>query len=75
MAKSLEEKIGFVLYDLRIQKAYSQEELANQSEVDRSYISEIERGLKTPSIAIIFRLCSALDIKPWEFIKMVEEWK
>ena len=75
MAKSLEEKIGFVLYDLRIQKELSQEELANRSEVDRSYISEIERGLKTPSVAIVFRLCAALNIKPWEFIKMVEEWR
>lgn len=75
MAKSLEEKIGFVLYDLRIRKELSQEELANRSEVDRSYISEIERGLKTPSVAIVFRLCTALNIKPWEFIKMVEEWR
>lgn len=73
--ENLEERIGFVLYDLRISKGFSQEELANQSEVDRSYISEIERGLKTPSVAIIFRLSAALGLKAWEFVKKAEEWK
>lgn len=73
MAKSLEERIGFVLYDLRISKGYSQEELANLTEVDRSYISEIERGLKTPSIIILSKLCVVFKLKVWEFIKMAEE--
>jgi len=75
MAKSLEEKIGLVLYDMRIKAGYSQEELANQSEVDRSYISEIERGLKTPSITIITRIATVFGLKTWELIRKAEEWK
>lgn len=72
MAKHWEDNLGTILYELRIKHEYSQEELANLSEVDRSYISEIERGLKIPSLAIISRLCETLGLKTWEFIKMVE---
>lgn len=72
MAKRWEDNIGTVLYELRIKHEYSQEELANLSEVDRSYISEIERGLKVPSLTIISRLCETLGLKTWEFIKMAE---
>lgn len=73
MAKFWEDNIGTILYELRIKHEYSQEELANLSDVDRSYISEIERGLKVPSIVVISKLCKILGLKTWEFIRKAEE--
>jgi len=41
----------------------SQEALAFTSEIHRTYISELERGLKNPSLSTIDRLAAALKTK------------
>lgn len=41
----------------------SQEALALTSEIHRTYISELERGLKNPSLTTIDRLAAALRTK------------
>ena len=41
----------------------SQEALAFTSEIHRTYISELERGLKNPSLTTIDRLAAALKMK------------
>ena len=41
----------------------SQESLAFTSEIHRTYISELERGLKNPSLTTIDRLAAALKTK------------
>lgn len=41
----------------------SQEALALTSEIHRTYISELERGLKNPSLSTIDRLAAALRTK------------
>lgn len=41
----------------------SQEALAFTSEIHRTYISELERGLKNPSLTTIDRLSAALKTK------------
>jgi transcriptional regulator with XRE-family HTH domain len=41
----------------------SQEALAFTSEIHRTYISELERGLKNPSLTTIDRLAAALKTK------------
>jgi len=61
-----------VLKTLRIKKKLSQEELAFRSNLDRTYISLLERSVHQPTIGTIFALAQALDIKPSEMIKLVE---
>ncbi len=39
----------------------SQEELADLSEIDRTYASQIERGIANPSLEVLFRLASSLN--------------
>lgn len=75
MAKALEDEIGDILRKLRTEKEFSQETLANLCDLERTYISQIERGLKMPTVATIFKISRALDIKPSEFIRLVEEKK
>ena len=51
----------------------TQEELAFRAELDRTYISLLERGLKSPTLTTFFRLCRVLDQQPDVFIARVYE--
>jgi transcriptional regulator with XRE-family HTH domain len=39
----------------------SQEELADLAEIDRTYASQIERGIANPSLEVLHRIASSLD--------------
>ncbi|WP_246132125.1 helix-turn-helix domain-containing protein [Paenibacillus hemerocallicola] len=64
--------IGKTLKALRLKQGLSQEDLAHECGVDRSYISMIEVGRNEPSVTKIFDLCKGLKIKPSDFFKVVE---
>ena len=61
-----------VLRELRVKNNLSQEKLAELCDLDRTYISLLERGLRQPTITTIFKLAEALNIDPSEFIKLIE---
>ena len=63
---------GPVLRQFRQKKNLSQEELAARLDISPSYVSRMESDFKTPSLVMIFRLASALEIKPHELIKAME---
>lgn len=48
-------------------KSISQEALAHQAELDRSYVSGVERGVRNISLKNIYRLAEALGVSPTEF--------
>jgi transcriptional regulator with XRE-family HTH domain len=50
----------------------SQETLAFDAEVHRTYVSLIERGQKSPTLAVIVRLAKALNVRPSELLRRVE---
>lgn len=64
---------GVVLKLERNNKSLSQEELAHISDLDRTYISMLERGKRQPSLKTIFTLSSALDLTASEMISKVEK--
>jgi transcriptional regulator with XRE-family HTH domain len=66
--------IGIVLKRIRVEKCISQEEVALRSTLNRTYISMLERNRSKPSLEIIFALAAALEIKPSEFIREIEEY-
>jgi len=49
---------------LRKQKGLSQEELAFQAGINRNYVGQIEREEKSPTIDMIEKLSSSLDVEP-----------
>lgn len=51
----------------RVLKNMSQEELAKKANVDRSYISQIESGKKTPSLSVLERIADALECSLKDF--------
>ena len=62
--KNLLNSLGTKLRAYRLQKNYSQEKFAELTELDRTYISGLERGKRNPSYLIIRRLCDVLEITP-----------
>ncbi|WP_246627998.1 helix-turn-helix domain-containing protein [Paenibacillus oenotherae] len=64
--------IGKTVKALRIKQGLSQEDLAHECDVDRSYISMIEVGRNEPSVTKIFDLCKGLKIQPSDFFKLIE---
>lgn len=63
----IKEKFGLKVRALREERNFSIEHLANVSNVDRNYISDIEKGLRNPSLIIIEKIICALDIDFAEF--------
>ena len=45
---------------LRLSAGLSQEALALEADVDRTYISQLERGVANPSLVILFRISKVL---------------
>lgn len=58
---NIKEKFGQKVKQLREEKSFSIEQLANISNVDRNYISDIEKGKRNVSIEIIEKIITALD--------------
>ncbi|MGK7345737.1 MAG: helix-turn-helix domain-containing protein [Candidatus Nitrospinota bacterium M3_3B_026] len=75
MAKKLEKVFGEVMRDLRKKRGFSQEELGFETGYHRTYISLLERGLRSPTLTTIFQLATALEVKPSEIIRQVESAK
>jgi len=69
----LQAAFGRVVRDLRREANLSQEELAHRCNLHRTYVSQIERGLKSPSLATIESLAHTLGKVPHELIKAAEE--
>ncbi|WP_031440211.1 helix-turn-helix domain-containing protein [Sphingomonas sp. FUKUSWIS1] len=55
---------------LRKERGLSQEELAFQAGMKRSYLSDIERGTRNPSVRALERIAEALAVAPDMLIKV-----
>ena len=54
--------------DVRKKKGISQEKLAELSNIDRSYMGNIERGEKNITLKKVYEICDALDIEIKEML-------
>ena len=55
--------------ELRLEKKLTQEKLSLVCDMDRTYISGIERGIRNISLINISRLAEALDVAPAELLQ------
>lgn len=69
---NLKEKFGQKIKVLRENKEYSIEYLANIANIDRTYISDIEKGKRNVSLLIIEKLAKALEINIQELFNYEE---
>lgn len=61
--------IGESVRAARVAKGLSQEMLALESELDRSYVGGIERGEHNLTLINLQRLADAIDIRPSDLLK------
>lgn len=58
---------------IRLEQGISQEKLALKANIDRSYMSELERCLANPSIEALVRIGNALEVSPSELLRLDDE--
>jgi transcriptional regulator with XRE-family HTH domain len=63
---------GLALREFRTAKGLSQEGLAHEAGVDRSYVSLLERGIKSPTLRMVFRLAGILGVSAAELVAKTE---
>ena len=62
---------GGVLKELRAEKGISQERLALDAGIDRSYISKLETGVYQPSLTMLFAIAGVLSVPPEEIVRRI----
>lgn len=63
---------GKAIKNLRLARELTQNDVADMINSERSHISDIERGIKSPSLSMIFRLAEALQIPSGELVQLVD---
>ena len=64
--------LGTAIRDLRAAKGLSQERLALEAQLDRTYVGGIERGERNPSFTNLLRLAEALEVRASEMLAAAE---
>lgn len=60
---------GQGLREIRQKKGMTQQELADIAQMSLTYISNMEHGMKVPSLTTIIRLAVAMECRPTELIR------
>jgi transcriptional regulator with XRE-family HTH domain len=68
-----ERAFGQALREFREAQKISQEDLAYQAGFDRTYVSMIERGLRSPTIRSLVRLAQTLNLRPSQILARMEQ--
>ncbi|MCQ2776529.1 MAG: helix-turn-helix domain-containing protein [Bacilli bacterium] len=70
---TIEKQLGMRIRFLRRQKKMSIEDLALEAEINKNYLSDLERGTRNPTILILNKLAKALRISLSELVRGIEE--
>ena len=66
---SLRDVVAYNVRFMRVKRALSQEALALLADLDRSYVSAVERGRWNISLSNVERLAKVLAVEPWELLR------
>jgi transcriptional regulator with XRE-family HTH domain len=61
--------VGDRLKDLRVERALTQQELADAAGIGKNTVNRIERNETEPHMSTLRKLASALDVKPAVLVK------
>lgn len=75
MQNDIQVLFGRAIRKFRIEKQISQESFADMCGLHRTYISDIERGLRNVSIENIEKMATALDMRISDIFKEVENYE
>jgi transcriptional regulator with XRE-family HTH domain len=68
--RDLRQAFAANLRRLRHAKGISQEDLAYEADVNRTYLSKLEKGVSYPGLEIIAKLADALGVEPAELLML-----
>ena len=69
---NLQKQLGMRIRYLRTQKKWSQEDLAFEAEINKNYISDLERGTRNPTIKVAEKIAKALGVTLAELFKGIQ---
>ncbi len=65
-------RFGLAIRNLRLKQELTQEELAHRALLHRTYLTDIERGTRNPSIEVIEKLANGLGINLADLFRLAE---
>jgi transcriptional regulator with XRE-family HTH domain len=68
--QTLKQALSVNIKRIRLEQGISQEKLALKANIDRSYMSEVERCLANPSIEALLKIGNALGVTPSELLRI-----
>ena len=63
------ELFGAVVRELREARGWTQEQLAERSDMNASYLGFVERGDNVPTLTIIIQIAEGLGVEPADLLK------
>ena len=64
---------GAVIGRLRMKKGLTQEKMSGLAGIARSHLADLENGKKTVRLNTLWNIAYALELRPSELIRLVEE--
>ena len=68
------EQLGKRIKYLRIRRRMSQLDLAVTSDINKNYISDLERGKRNPSLMILSRIANALQVDMASLLQGIQDY-
>ena len=65
--------VGKAISQVRQRKGVTQEVLSGLAVIGRTHLSAIERGERKPTLETLWRIAYALDMRPHELVKIIEQ--
>ncbi|QNN23346.1 helix-turn-helix transcriptional regulator [Planctomycetales bacterium ZRK34] len=65
--------LGRELRKARLAGGFTQEYVAARAKVSREYVSQLERGLYSPTVDMLIRLCKAMNVSASKIIATIEK--
>lgn len=62
--EDVKKRVGQNVRRLREEAGLSQEKLALEADLDRTYVSGVERGVRNPTVTVLARIAKALKTDP-----------
>ena len=64
----IRQRLALNLRRLRQAKGLSQEKFAFEAGIHRTYISDLERGARNPTITVVEKLAASIGVKPGDLL-------
>lgn len=68
-----EAAFGQAVRAVRQKRGLSQEDLGFEADLHRTFVSDIERGARNPTVRTVWRLSRALGVRPSELFQIAEK--